>query len=69
MRKFNIGFLAMLVLLLSLAFSAGDVLAAKRMGGGKSVGQQSSNVSKREAAPAARELAFETLPGTGPYPV
>ena len=26
--------------------------AAKRMGGGKSVGQQSSNVTKREAAPA-----------------
>jgi predicted lipid-binding transport protein (Tim44 family) len=30
-------------------FSASDADAAKRLGGGKSVGQQSSNVSKREA--------------------
>ena len=31
--------------------------AAKRMGGGKSVGQQSSNVTKRDAAPAAPAAA------------
>ena len=31
--------------------------AAKRMGGGKSMGQQSSNVTKREAAPAAAPAA------------
>jgi predicted lipid-binding transport protein (Tim44 family) len=31
--------------------------AAKRMGGGKSMGQQSSNVTKREAAPAATPAA------------
>lgn len=37
---------------LSFGFAATSAEAAKRMGGGKSVGQQSSNVTKREAAPA-----------------
>ena len=43
-----------LVLAATLAIGAGfDAEAARRMGGGKSVGQQSSNVTQRQAAPAA----------------
>jgi predicted lipid-binding transport protein (Tim44 family) len=37
---------------LSFGFAATNAEAAKRLGGGKSVGQQSSNVTKRDAAPA-----------------
>jgi predicted lipid-binding transport protein (Tim44 family) len=37
---------------LSLGLLAGHAEAAKRMGGGKSFGQQSSNVTQRQAAPA-----------------
>ena len=41
-------------LALSLALALGTVnVEAKRLGGGKSVGKQSSNVTQREAAPAA----------------
>jgi predicted lipid-binding transport protein (Tim44 family) len=42
-----------LFLALVMALSGFNADAARRMGGGKSVGQQSSNVTKREAAPAA----------------
>lgn len=45
---------------LSFGLSATSAEAAKRMGGGKSVGQQSSNVTKREAAPAT-----PAAPGAG----
>ena len=49
----NKGFsLASFVLAATLALSGFNADAAKRMGGGKSVGQQSSNVTKRDAAPA-----------------
>lgn len=42
------------ILLLSLALALGSVNAeAKRLSAGKSVGKQSSNVTQREAAPAA----------------
>lgn len=37
---------------ISLALLAGHAEAAKRFGGGKSFGQQSSNVTQRQAAPA-----------------
>ena len=40
-------------LALVLALSGINAEAAKRLGGGKSVGKQSSNVTQREAAPAA----------------
>jgi len=40
------------VLTMSLALFAGQAEAAKRFGGGKSFGQQSSNVSQRQATPA-----------------
>ena len=36
-----------------LLFAGADADAAKRFGGGKSVGKQSSNVTQRDAAPAA----------------
>jgi len=39
------------VLTMSLALFAGQAEAAKRFGGGKSFGQQSSNVSQRQATP------------------
>ena len=44
--------LASLVLSATLALTGFNAEAAKRMGGGKSVGQQSGNVTKRDAAPA-----------------
>jgi predicted lipid-binding transport protein (Tim44 family) len=44
--------LASLVLAATLALTGFSAEAAKRMGGGKSVGQQSSNVTKRDAAPS-----------------
>ena len=41
------------VLTMCLALVAGHADAAKRFGSGKSIGQQSSNVTQRQAAPAA----------------
>ena len=41
------------VLALALALSAADADAARRLGGGKSIGKQSSNVTQRDATPAA----------------
>ena len=35
---------------------------AKRMGGGKSVGQQSSNVSKKQTAPPAQAAPPQVAP-------
>ena len=40
------------VVMMCLALVAGHAEAAKRFGGGKSIGQQSSNVTQRSAAPA-----------------
>ena len=40
------------ILTVSLTLLAGQAEAAKRFGGGKSFGQQSSNVTQRQAAPA-----------------
>ena len=37
-----------------MAFASMSAEASKRMGGGKSVGQQSSNVSKKQSAPPAQ---------------
>ena len=43
------------ILLISMmAFASMSAEASKRMGGGKSVGQQSSNVSKKQSAPPAQ---------------
>jgi len=46
-----------LILTLVLAFSSLNAEAARRMGGGKSVGQQSNNVTQREAAKPAAPAA------------
>ncbi len=51
-KSFSLASLASLVLAATLALTGFNAEAAKRMGGGKSVGQQSSNVTKRDAAPA-----------------
>ena len=53
-----------IVLVCMMAFASAGVEAAKRMGGGKSVGQQSSNVSKKQAAPPAQA----TPPVAAPAP-
>jgi predicted lipid-binding transport protein (Tim44 family) len=55
-----------LALALILAFG-GMNAQAKRLGGGKSVGQQSSNVTQRQAAPAAP--AQGAAPAAAPAPV
>jgi predicted lipid-binding transport protein (Tim44 family) len=53
------------ILLISvMAFASISAEASKRMGGGKSVGQQSSNVSKKQAAPPAQA----TPPMAAPAP-
>ena len=48
--------LSLVALTVALAFTGAEA-EAKRMGGGKSVGKQSSNVTQREAAPAAAKPA------------
>lgn len=48
---------SVVVLALTLLLSGVEAEAAKRLGGGKSLGRQSSNVSQREAAPAAPSVA------------
>lgn len=42
-----------LILAMALTLAGFDAEAARRMGGGKSIGQQSGNVTQRQAAPAA----------------
>ncbi len=49
-----------LVLVAMLGLSSLDAQAAKRMGGGKSVGKQSTNVAQRDATPAAPGTAAAT---------
>ncbi|MDP3652594.1 MAG: Tim44-like domain-containing protein [Rhodoferax sp.] len=58
-----------LVLTAVLALSGFNAEAARRLGGGKSVGQQSSNVTNREAAPsqgAANGAAAKPAPAAPP---
>jgi predicted lipid-binding transport protein (Tim44 family) len=57
------------ILVLAMAFTCLHAEAAKRMGGGKSMGQQSSNVTQREAAkpaPAATPNAAPHAPAAAP---
>jgi predicted lipid-binding transport protein (Tim44 family) len=54
----------------AMAFATMHAEAAKRLGGGKSMGQQSSNVTQREAAkpaPAATPNAAPTAAPTAPH--
>ena len=48
-----LSFIATGVMAISLALFSFDADAAKRMGGGKSFGKQSNNVTQRDAAPSA----------------
>jgi len=54
-----------LALTATLGLSGGDA-EAKRMGGGKSVGKQSSNVTQREASPPAGGSAAQTARPAAP---
>jgi len=55
-----------LVLAVFLLLAGVNAEAARRLGGGKSIGQQSSNVTQRQAAPAQQSAA---RPAAAPAPV
>jgi predicted lipid-binding transport protein (Tim44 family) len=57
-----------LVLTAVLALSGINAEAAKRMGSGKSFGQQSSNVTQRSAAPAAPAAPAQGMANAAPKP-
>ena len=57
--------LGMVALTAAMAFTGADA-EAKRMGGGKSMGKQSSNVTQREAAPASAGAAKPAAPAAAP---
>ena len=54
------------ILLVSVMAFASASAEAKRMGGGKSMGQQSSNVSKKQAAPPAQSTPPTAAPAPAP---
>ena len=54
------------ILLVSVMAFASMAVEAKRMGGGKSMGQQSSNVSKKQAAPPAQATPPTAAPAATP---
>jgi len=57
------------IFVVAMAFATMHAEAAKRLGGGKSTGQQSSNVTQREAAkpaPAATPAAAPAAPAAAP---
>lgn len=51
-----------MVLVAMMAFASVSAEAAKRMGGGKNAGQQSSNVTKKQAAPPAQAAPPQAAP-------
>ena len=55
-----------MILVTMMAFASVSAEASKRMGGGKSVGQQSSNVSKKQAAPPAQATPPTATPAPAP---
>ncbi len=57
-----------LVLTATLVLSGFNAHAAKRMGGGKSVGQQSSNVTQRQATPPAPAAPAQNAANAAPKP-
>lgn len=57
-----------LMLVAVFAFGSLDAEAARRMGGGKSLGQQSSNVTQRSAAPAAPAAPTQNAANAAPKP-
>ena len=54
-----------MVLVTMMAFASVSAEASKRMGGGKSTGQQSSNVTKKQAAPPAQATPPVAAPAPG----
>jgi len=59
---------SLFALMLAAVFTFGsfDAEAAKRLGGGKSMGQQSSNVTQRDAAPAAPAAPTQNAANAAP---
>ena len=57
-----------LVLVMMLAFSSMDADAARRLGGGGSVGKQSSNVTQRQSAPPATPNNAQNAAKPAPAP-
>ena len=55
-----------IVLVCMMAFASVGAEASKRMGGGKNVGQQSSKVSKKQAAPPAQATPPQAAPAAAP---
>lgn len=60
--------LLMLMVVAVFAFGSLDAEAARRLGGGKSMGQQSSNVTQRNAAPAAPAAPAQNAVNATPKP-
>ena len=56
------------LLVMALSLSGINAEAAKRLGGGKSVGKQSSNVTQREAAPATPGAPSQNVANAAPKP-
>jgi predicted lipid-binding transport protein (Tim44 family) len=54
------------ILLISMMASSLSAEAGKRLGGGKSVGQQSTNVTKKQAAPPAQATPPAAAPAPAP---
>jgi predicted lipid-binding transport protein (Tim44 family) len=56
------------ILIMMLAFASIEADAARRLGGGGSIGRQSSNVTQRSAAPAPTAPQNATAPAAQPSP-
>ena len=56
------------LLVVALGLSSLNAEAARRLGGGKSVGQQSSNVTQHQAAPAAPAAPSQNIANAAPKP-
>jgi hypothetical protein len=55
------------IFVVAMAFATMHAEAAKRLGGGKSMGQQSSNVTQREAAKPAPAATPNAAPAAAPH--
>ena len=60
--------LLMLMVVAVFAFGSLDAEAARRLGGGKSMGQQSSNVTQRNTAPSAPAAPAQNAVNAAPKP-
>jgi len=55
-----------MILVMFLAFASLDADAARRLGGGGSIGKQSGNVTQKQATPPAQNQATPSAPATAP---